>query len=283
MEDRLNELIAFSNKLDALFNGIFEAAAGLYPEGNLPRRGKGAVLVHSSLSAFGGGSVPGRGLVPGGVETVAASLARVCGNRGLTVVMPAHSDCGPAELGPAELGSVEPVVFDRRRTTCRCVGVIAESFRKRHGVRRSGHPYLSFCALGPASGKITRGHRCGTGLGPASPLGALERMDALVLMLGTGYETCTALHLAEYTAAEKARANGQKTETVTCHAGIVLPFGTGTVWKCWEDIDYHVERFPATGLAFETAHPEKLRTGAMDNGVWRVLRLRDLVEFSIDR
>ncbi len=270
MEDRLHELIAFSNKLDIFFDTLLEEAASLYPEGSLLKR---AVLVHSSLSAFG------KSGTQGGPETVLAALLRACRKKGMTVVMCAHSDYTADETG----GAPEPLVFNRRKTPCCRMGAIAEAFRNRHGTKRSGHPYLSFCALGPAAGKLTRGHRFETGLGMKSPLGTLHRMDALILMLGTGYETCTALHLAEYAEADRVRAEGEKPETVTCHAGIVRSFGGGIAWKCREDIAFHPERFPEVGRAFETVFPEKIRTGALGNGTWRLVRLRDLTGFSIDR
>jgi len=283
MEDRLDELIAFSNKLEAFFDSILAEAAGLYPDGKLPRRGERTVLVHASLAAFGGNRTRGEGHVPGGAETVLAALLRSCAKKGMTVAMCAHADCPPGPGGVGSGGLSGPLVFDRRRTPCRGMGLLAEAFRTRHGVRRSGHPYLSFCALGPAARVLSRGHRCETGLGPGSPLGTLRDMDALVLMLGTGYETCTALHLAEYEKAARQQAEGKTPETVTCHAGIVRPFGAGTAWKCWKDIAFHAERFPAAGAAFEAACSEKLRTGRLENGIWRLARLRDVVEFSIDR
>ena len=41
-------------------------------------------------------------------------------------------------------------------------------------------------------------HRLESHLGEYSPLAKLYRMEASVLLLGVGYQVCSAFHLAEY-------------------------------------------------------------------------------------
>ena len=45
---------------------------------------------------------------------------------------------------------------------------------------------------------LAEDHRRNCHLGEHSPLGKLYQMGAYVLLLGVGYERCTAFHLAEY-------------------------------------------------------------------------------------
>jgi aminoglycoside 3-N-acetyltransferase len=246
--------------LNSFFSLLIADTAKLYPEG-APIYQK-SLLVHSSLSSFG--------FVPGGERTVTEALIRSCAGARLTLAMPAHggADCAGKD--------------------CLAMGRIPDYFRRRRGTKRSAHPYLSFCALGPSAKKVLKNHRAQNGVGMESPAGKLYETDAIVLMLGTGYETCTVMHLAEYAEAERMRANGMVPDTVTCWSRE----------KSWEEPAFHPELFPAIGEAFEREKPERLiirplpdvstpsRTsqGGLTTGKnARAMRIRDLVDFSIDR
>ena len=276
----MDELIAFFNKLSIFFAFLLADAGKLYPEGRLPRRP--ALLIHSSLSSFGS--------VPGGAGTVATALSSTCERNHITLVMPAHTNA-QEEAIPGEAGIFSgqiPVLYDRHTSNCGQMGRISEYFRTMPGVRRSDHPILSFWAAGPDARRILREHRCETGLGPASPTGTLYKNDALVLMLGTGWETCTVMHLAEYIAAEKIRAEGKRPDMVTCMA-YVRHGRTGCKQKVWEDIAFHPENFPTLGIAFENEHPEKILRGPIPicgtapGRDYRLMRVRDIVGFCVDR
>ena len=126
-----------------------------------------------------------------------------------------------------------------------------------------------------------------------SPIGKLYKRDAIVLMLGTGYETCTVMHLAEYAEAERLRAENVVPDTVTC-------WSKG---KSWEEPAFHPERFALIGEAFERENPGHVVThtlpGKMSRqemtqknpserepaprALARAMRIRALVDFSIDR
>lgn len=155
------------------------------------------VIVHCSLSSIG--------WVSGGATTVIMALLDAVVPGG-TLVMPAQSTqlSDPADWrSPAIPAAWHEAVraslpaFDPRRTPTRGMGAVAELLRTWPGIRRSPHPTMSLAALGPAAEPITRAQPLDDPFGEMSPLGCLYRMSAHILLLGVGFERCTALHLAQ--------------------------------------------------------------------------------------
>lgn len=123
-----------------------------------------------------------------------------------TVVMPAMSWRAVNPDNP---------VFDELSTPS-ITGVLSEVFRTRFASHRSLHPTHSVAAFGEAAGHLTDGHhRDRTPCGPGSPWGRLAETDAIVLMLGTGMETCTILHHVEEAFAPERYLRDQE-ETYQC-------------------------------------------------------------------
>ena len=77
------------------------------------------------------------------------------------------------------------------------MGAIAECFRTWPETRRSGHPLESVCARGPLAEEITREHPLAFSEGPGTPFGRVHDGGGSVLLLGVGFNRCTALHYAE--------------------------------------------------------------------------------------
>ncbi|MEU4693647.1 AAC(3) family N-acetyltransferase [Actinoplanes sp. NPDC023714] len=161
----------------------------------------GALLVHCSMRNIG--------WIDGGPAALLAALREVTGPAA-TIVVPAQTPdnsltspvfraatAGMTDGERARYVAAMPG-FDPGATPSYGVGGFAEHVRTRPGALRSRHPQTSFAALGPAAAAIVGEHDLRSHLGERSPLGALYRAGAAVLLLGVGMDKCTALHLAEY-------------------------------------------------------------------------------------
>lgn len=155
------------------------------------------LMVHSSLRSLG--------WVNGGAVAVVDALMRSVGAAG-TIVMPAHTSditdpvrwrSPPVPASWLETIRATMPVFNPSTSPTRAMGRVAELFRTWPGAVRSSHPSCSFAALGPLAEEIIGRHDLDDPLGRRSPLGALYRLDAKVLLIGVDFDRCTALHLAE--------------------------------------------------------------------------------------
>ncbi len=159
------------------------------------------LLIHCSLRQFG--------RIGGGAAALLDALRAAAGPQA-TLVVPAqtaqNSLSSKAFLAAtagldgeqrARFISAMPG-FDPARTPSSGMGALAEHLRTRPAALRSSHPQTSFAALGPRAADCTRVHDLDCHLGERSPLGWLYRAGAAILLLGVGYDVCTAFHLAEY-------------------------------------------------------------------------------------
>jgi aminoglycoside 3-N-acetyltransferase len=229
------------------------------------------VLVHSSLSALG--------WVCGDAQAVVDGLRRTVTESG-TVVVPTHTgqytDPTVWSNPPVPddwIGTIrdERPPFRPESTPTRSMGAIPECFRSYPDVVRSRHPTNSFAAWGADAEAIVVGHRYDYGLGESSPLADVYDRDGSVLMLGTGYDTNTSLHLAEY------RARFPK-ETVRTDAPVVE---NGEVVRVqYEELATDTSDFEAVGSDFEAERENAVARGTVGDAETALVDQRELVDFA---
>jgi aminoglycoside 3-N-acetyltransferase len=225
------------------------------------------VLVHSSMRAIG--------WVPGGQVAVVQALLDVLGPDG-TLVVPAQTGGNsdpkhwtnppvPEEWWPAIREHMP--AFDPAITPSRGIGAVAEAVRTWPGAVRSDHPHTSFAAIGARAAALMARHDLDCQFGAESPLGALEAEDARVLLLGVGFDVCTAFHLAEY------RIPSAKIE----HSGAIRT-ERGREWITYLDVATNSDDFDQVGAAYEPT--ATLRRGQVGTADSRLFPLREAVAFA---
>jgi aminoglycoside 3-N-acetyltransferase len=228
------------------------------------------VIIHSSLKSLG--------WVVGGPVAVVQALMDVITEEG-TLVMPAHtahySDPAgwmnppvPEEWWPVirdEMPAFYPVI-----TPTYFMGAIVETFRTFPGVIRSNHPTESFAAWGKNKETIINGQPLDFALGEKSPLGKMYSLNGYVLLLGTGYDSNTTMHLAEH------RIGNPKTE----ENGGPLYEDVKKVWKTFTQVTYREEFFEEIGKSYEAESFSVLK-GKVGMAVCRLIPQKDLVDYTV--
>ena len=233
------------------------------------------LLVHSSLSAIG--------WVCGGPVAVIIALQQVLGATG-TLVMPTHSTdlTEPSRWeNPPVPESWWPVIratmpaYQSDLTPTRSMGVIAETFRKQKGLRRSTHPHHSFCAYGNQASYITDNHSLAYGLGEGSPLARIYDLDGFVLLLGVGHDSNTSMHLAEYRATFPTKR--------TIEEGAPISEAGTRRWTTFEDIDLDSSDFEQIGKNFLGSDSGSgVHRGRVGLANCQLIPQRALVDFAVD-
>ena len=230
------------------------------------------MLVHASLSALG--------WVAGGQVAVVQALLDVLGPEG-TLVVPTQTggNSDPAGWGRPPIPEAWwPVVraempaYEADVTPSRGMGVIAEQVRTWPGANRSTHPQNSFAAVGARAAEVTAVHDLAGSLGERSPLQTLESMGAAVLLLGAGWDSCTALHLAEY----------RVPEPVPDRSGCAVLTAAGTrEWVEYDDVELDETDFREIGTDFEREHPELVVEGTVGSAPSLLFPLADAVAYAV--
>jgi len=235
---------------------------------NLGLKEGDGVFVHASLGAIG--------KVVGGARAVINALFAVTGNKGL-IAMPGFStdayfpkEIDRAALSAFEIQEIENAVlgFDPNTSSALGMGVIAELFRNWPGTIRSQHPTSSICLLGADAANYVAPHPFEWVCGPQSPSGRLmKRPNMKTLLIGVGWNRCSALHVAETLATPK-RTKIRRFKP-----------DRNAQWVETPDVADDLDRlFPLVGSAFESEG--KVIKGNIGTAPSRLCGYRDLIEFS---
>jgi aminoglycoside 3-N-acetyltransferase len=232
------------------------------------------LLVHSSLRAVGP--------TEDGATTVVAALQDVLGSPG-TLVVPANtadnSDTSrihrarTAEMSSAQLRQYRRAMkaFDPVTTPSTAMGSIAERVRTTPGAVRSEHPQTSFAALGFLARSLMSGHAANCHFGETSPLARLYDIGAWVMLLGVGYEACSAFHLAEYRYVKQP-----PTRTYRC---VVMKRGKRCWWE-YTDVDLDDRNIRAFGEYHDQAGT--VISGRVANADCRLMPITSIVDIAIE-
>ena len=229
------------------------------------------VMVHTSLKRIG--------YVCGGAQTVVEALMEAVGPDG-TIMMPTQSwkNLDPetgvhweADEQDRDLIRENWPAYDKRLTPTNTMGAVAELFRQLPGSIRSDHPARSVCAAGKYAKYLTENHDLSNIFGDGSPIGKLYALNGKVLLLGTGYDKNTSLHLAD------VRADYPGKHTCIEHSA-VLEHGV-RVWKAYETLYMDGADFEQIGADFERTHP--VPAMQLGGATVKLMSQRDLVDHAV--
>jgi aminoglycoside 3-N-acetyltransferase len=231
------------------------------------------LLVHASLKRIG--------WVEGAAQAVVGALTDVLGPDGTLVAgagTPENSLTSRSFLEQTKGLSARLVsayieqmpAFDPL-TTPTSSGAVAEALRTTPGAVRSDHPQSSFAAVGRDARELMAGHQVDCHLGEESPLARLYERNASILLLGVGYGSCTAFHLAEYRYTDRPPAQSYSC-VVWSHAE--------RQWLSYLDVVLDDRDFEAIGesLERETSVP----AGHIGKAESRRLHLPTVVDYATD-
>jgi aminoglycoside 3-N-acetyltransferase len=196
--------------------------------------GKSAILeVHSKLSSFH--------YVIGGARTVVDALMETVGEGG-TLLMPMQcgdnsepSDWSNPPIAPEIYKEIRESIppFDAKTSDLRKMGAVVENFVHRPGVVVSNHPSVSYAAWGRYAKLLCNRQSMHFPLAEESPTARLYELKGNVLLIGTDFDTCTCMHLAEY------KCDARPIEVMgACVAG-----ENGNEWKKYLDLALDSDEF----------------------------------------
>ncbi len=230
------------------------------------------IMVHSALSALG--------WVVGGPRAVIEALMTVISPEGTICMVghsadnsePSHWEYPPVPKSWWPIIRSDMLPYDPQTTPTRGVGKIPEIFRTYPGVVRSAHPQQSFTAWGKNAEKIVASHPLTPAFGKQSPLDVLYRLDAKILLLGSGYGNNTILHYAECLANLSSSSREKQ--------GAAIMKDGRAQWVEWEDNTWEDEDFEQLGDAYEKMI--NYTPGKVGGAKVHLIDARQLVDFAVD-
>jgi aminoglycoside 3-N-acetyltransferase len=227
-----------------------------------------ALIVHSSLKSMG--------WIAGGAQAVVEALLETITGEG-TLVMPSQSADNSDPVywmnPPIPENWHQPFrdyapAYDPHLSELRGMGKIAECFHRHPETIRSPHPAHSFIACGKQAAYWMSEQPIDDSFGKASPLAKMMESDVKVLLIGTGFDSCTALHYAEFV---------QETRT-TSPQGAAVKINGQRIWQTYDCVDMDSDRFPELVKEYRG----EIATGTLGQAEVKLVEMRPLVEFGIE-
>lgn len=227
-----------------------------------------SLMVHSSLKAMG--------WIAGGAQAVVEALMETVTPEG-TIVMPAQSadNSEPSYWmePPVPENWHQPIrehypAYDPCLTPLRGMGKIAECFHRHSDTIRSMHPAHSFLAWGRQAADWMSEHPIDDSFGNGSPLGKMMTAKVKLLFIGVGFDSCTALHYAEF---------AQSSRTTSPQGAAVMKNGERT-WLVYDCVDMDSDRFPD----IVKDYGGHIKEGHLGQAKTMMTDMRPLVEHGID-
>ena len=227
-----------------------------------------AIIVHSSLKSLG--------WIAGGPQAVVEALMETVSPEG-TIIMPSQS----ADNSDPVYWMQPPVpenwhqsirdhlpAFDPHLSELRGMGKIAECFHRHPDTIRSPHPTHSFMSWGKHAAQWMSEQPIEDSFGKKSPLAKMMQADVKILLIGVGFDTCTALHYAEF----------MQEQPLTSPQGAAVLIDGKRVWQTYDCIDMDSDRFPE----LVKDYPGEIHKGILGQAEVKITAMRPLVEFAIE-
>ncbi len=230
---------------------------------------RGIVLeVHCSLKSIG--------YIIGGAQALNDALIRSLGHEG-TLVMPfqCFDNSEPAfwQQPPLDRSLWEKIrqnmpAFSPQSSQPRGMSEACMNLSRRPGCYASDHPTSSFLAYGKYGKLITNKQNFDFPLAEDSPLSTMYDLPSYVLLIGVGYDRCTAMHLGE--------CLSQKRPVIL--QGSAVNENGYRRWKKYLDYDMDSSIFPAIGQKMED--DGLVSKGYLGHALCRIFRFRDAVDYA---
>ena len=229
------------------------------------------IIVHTSMKNFG--------FVCGGAQVIIEALIESVGKEG-TIIMSTQTwknmdpEYGVHWEEPKEWWNIireNWPAYDKDITPTNSMGAVAEMFRRWPDALRSDHPVRSIAAWGKNAKYITSNHDLSDIFGETSPIAKLYYLDGYVLLLGTGYDKNTSIHLADV----RAKYPSKHMEKNSC---AVIKNGSRE-WITYSTLYVDGEDFVDIGIEFEAKN--KVNKAKIGNADIRFMKQRDIVDFAV--
>lgn len=224
-------------------------------------------IVHTSLSSFG--------YLIGGEKTIVDTLKEVLSDGTIMMIGQTADLCDPAEWRyPPIIKSLQEAAFTAmpaydKTTPIHYIGVTTEYFRTSNDVYRNNHPLYSVCVWGKDAKEICRDRPYDMPYGSDGVLQDMYNKNAKILMLGTDYESCTALHLAESTIGR---------QPIYERAPVKMKDGTTKIIKFANaDLDMY-DDFNEFGSYFENKFPNAVKKIKIPKGNISLVPMKQLID-----